>query len=202
MFVAVYEERVPLFRDNLTSYDVRRMAVPLTRPPVQIAERANVFPFDGWIAQEHSNLAFARKRRIDITDCSEHFFVDRQVPYISGLRRIAPRSCEHVRRDVLAADESVHYVLIPRASALDDDVVDHGGKARIAKQRKAESVSLLVAVAAFTERYDSMCPERIKEPGDSIEWDSWLTRHRHLHFDLGGGRQRDENQKERSHKPK
>jgi hypothetical protein len=67
-------------------------------------------------------------------------------------------------RDVLPAHESVHYVLIPRASDLDDDVVDRSRKGGIANQCKAESVSLLIAAASFTERYDSMCPKRIEVP--------------------------------------
>src|SRR5688572_15725712 len=172
VIVAVYEERAPLLRYDLTSHSLRRVTVALAGPLVQVVERANVLPFDGRIAQEHAKLAFAWKRRIDITDGSEHFFVDRQVPHLSRLCRIAPRSGEDVRWDVLAAHESVHYVLIPRASALDDDVVDRGRKAGIANQCKAESVSLLVAVASFTERYDSMCPKRIEDPGNWIQGNS------------------------------
>ena len=63
-------------------------------------------------------------------------------------------------------------------------------------------MSLLVAVASFAQRYNGMCPERIEQPRDWIEWDSWLTRHSDLRFDPGGGHQRDKNQKEPSHKPK
>jgi hypothetical protein len=79
---------------------------------------------------------------------------------------------EDACRNVLAAHESVHHLLIPRASALDDDVIDYGGKARIANQCKAESVSLLVAVASFAQRDDGMCPKRIEDPADRIDWES------------------------------
>jgi hypothetical protein len=57
-------------------------------------------------------------------------------------------------------------------------------------------VGLLVAVASFVQRYDSVCPKRIEHPGDRIDWDSRSTRHRDLRFDLEWVRQCDENQKE------
>jgi hypothetical protein len=81
----------------------------------------------------------------------------------AALHRVLPRLPQVAVGHLLAADEPVHDVLVPRDPELDDDVVDHERKSRVPDQRHSEGVGLFVAVKSFTERDDLMGLECVEQ---------------------------------------
>jgi hypothetical protein len=96
------------------------------------------------------------------------------------LRRVLPRTAQLRERYILAPDEPIHRLLIPRIAGLDDDIVDERGETRIANQREPEGVPLLVAVRAFVDRHDVVRLEGIEDGRDRLH------RHCRLHRRSGG----------------
>ena len=96
---------------------------------VIVSGTRHAVPVDRWIAEQHSKPLLNRQRRVDGANVGEHLLIHRQRPNAANLRRLFPRSFQHVARDSFAGDITVDDSLIASVSKLDNDVVDLAGEA-------------------------------------------------------------------------
>jgi hypothetical protein len=97
--------------------------------------------------------------------------IDGPLPAGIDVGRVFPHVPKRLVVDRLAANESIHELLVPPTAEFDHDVVDHGIESRIANQRKAKHVSLDVAVRPFAEAHQLMRPEGLDDAADGFDRD-------------------------------
>ena len=137
--------------ENLTLYNIGRIAVSKWRPLAKILLVMHAFPIDWRIAEQNTELTVPRECHVHCAHRSKEFFVDRRVPHCVRHRRVLPNVPKSIIGDFLDVYEPIHQILVSCIATFHDDVVDGGCEPGVANEREPKGVALLVAMIALTE---------------------------------------------------
>jgi hypothetical protein len=169
--VAEDQKGPPVLREHFAPNDVFLVIPVRPRCGAQFVARVDRFPVDGRIAEQHAQFPAGRQRGIDRADRVKELSIDGPLPAGIDVRRVFPHVPKRLIVDRVAANESIHELLVPPAAELDHDIVDDGAESRVANQREAKTVSLDVAVGPFAESHQSMRPEGLDDAADGFDRD-------------------------------
>jgi hypothetical protein len=164
---AVERQRPALLREDLAPQQLGAEHVAVRRivglPRPVLIRRLQPFPDDRRLAEQDAQAASGGPRRIDRPHGREQRgHIERRRLL---LRRVEPDRPQGGGVDVLAAGEPIGQILVARVAGLDEHVVDHGQKARIAHQRPLERLAEPVAVRV-AETDDAVLAERLDDGGN------------------------------------
>src|SRR5215831_16746584 len=124
MRVAINHQSMPIPVDHFLADDADCVSIsPHVHPFHQVVARVNVLPFNRWVSEKNANLPITKQSRIDFANGPEERLIDWKIPFVFDLSRVLPYMPQIVVLDDLAADKSIHQVLIPRVAEFHNDVV-------------------------------------------------------------------------------